>query len=111
MKHAFWQLVRGPEDIEGGSLNYIQGNAEHMAVLRAEAKGNEKRLARLDEWESQQEPRGYSWPSLGWWMSPEAYEKGDGGFGGSTKAGVEAEDDVTIHSTHEEAVEAWKKTQ
>lgn len=110
-RHAFWQSTRGPEDTPGESLHYIQGNTEWIDFLRKAAmdKGDDKWLVKIERMKSRQEPCGFTHPMFGWWMSQEAYERGDTGFGGIAKASVESENpNLTIHSTGAEAIAAWR---
>ena len=106
MKHAFWQSTRGPEDIPGASLHYIQDNDEWHEELRQKAEGNDEWLRNIERMAAR-DGAGYFHPSLGWWMSQAAYEAGETGFGGITRRRIEDDNPgLVIHASKTEAVTA-----
>ena len=109
MKHAFWQSTKGPENIPGASLHYIQDNDEWHDELRqmAKIKGDDKWLRNIERWAASYGKAGYFHPSLGWWMSQAAYEAGETGFGGITRRRIEDDNPgLVIHASKTEAVTA-----
>ena len=108
MKHAFWQSTKGPENIPGASLHYIQDNDEWHDELRqmAKIKGDDKWLRNIERLAAR-DGAGYFHPSLGWWMSQAAYKAGETSFGGNTVMDIESSHPgLVIHASKAEAVTA-----
>ncbi len=111
MEHAFWQNTTGPNKTPGASLHYIQDEEKWGAHIHADAteKGEDRRIKNIEQnMERGQYDKGkFSHPSFDWWMSKEAYERGDSGFGGMTKEKVMKENPkLKIHNSGQEALEA-----
>jgi hypothetical protein len=110
-EHAFWQHTRGPNNTPGASLHYIQDEEAWGKHILADAteKGEERRIKNIQQsYERGQYDKGkFSHPSFDWWMSIEAFEKGDKGFGGMTKERVMKENPkLKIHDSRDKAVKA-----
>lgn len=111
MEHAFWQNTRGPNNTPGASLHYIEDAEAWGKHILADAteKGQERRIKNIEQsMKSGMYDKGkFTHPSFDWWMSRDAYERGDKGFGGMTKEQVERENPkLKIHDSRGEAVKA-----
>ena len=111
VEHAFWQKTSGPNNTPGASLHYIQDEEEWGKHILADAtdKKEERRIKNINQnMERGQYDKGkFSHPSFDWWMSKDAFERGDSGFGGMTKERVMKENPkLKIHNSGQEAIEA-----
>lgn len=93
MPYAWFEPSRGPCDIKGVRLAYLQPVEDHYneCLRDAQSKDENERVHRLMKaWQSCMD-RGQRFftPDFGWWDSEEAYYEGKEGFGGVTKEYVE----------------------
>ncbi len=94
MPYAWFEPSKGPEDIPGVRLAYLQHIEDHYneCIRDATSKKDTARVGRLiKSWQGYID-RGQKFftPDFGWWDSEEAYHEGRSGFGGVTKESVEA---------------------
>ena len=84
--YAWFEPSRGPEDISGVRLAYVDPLVPHYEKLiaQAESRGDQRWLDRLQKDKKDYEGRGqkYFTPQLGWWMSVADYYNNKSGFGG-----------------------------
>lgn len=111
---AWLEPARGPEDISGVRLAFVQPIKRYYDRLKAEAQesGDDRWLARLEQISKRYEDTGQQafTPDLGWWMSKEDFYNDDTGFGGVQKSKIAAQyPRLHVMKSRDEAFAAAKK--
>lgn len=111
---GWFEHSKGPEDMSGVRLAYIDPTTSHFDRLLDEAN-----KAMDTPWAMtllhqrafyEQKDQQYFTPDFGWWMQEDHYRTGRAGFGGVNKEKVEAQNPrLIIMYSHEEALDAAVK--
>ena len=112
---AWLDPARGPEDIRGVRLAYIQPLAAHFddVITKAEEEAREgddraaQRVERLLKDKEAYMKRGQRFftPDMGWWTNEEEFHSGREGFGGATRGNILARyPHVVVVGSREEAI-------
>lgn len=111
--YAWLEPSRGPENLKGVRLAYVQDIDKHHDRLeqQAAAKGDNRWLENIDRLrqDAEKRPAGsrYYTPDLGWWQSKRDFEEGKTGFGGVTMDSVHTKHpNIEIVGSRKEAVSA-----
>jgi hypothetical protein len=111
--HAWFESSKGPEDIQGVRLAYVQ-HCVDFYEQRLKDEFNDGRINSLIAAREKKLASGspYFYPQLNWYMSRESYERGDSGWAGQTREWVENNDefDIVIHNEKLEAIEAFESS-
>lgn len=112
--YAWLRPSRGPNDIMGVSLTYInpvKTHYEYVIDLAKKADDN-NRVKRLEKeyQRTAQSGQTYFTPSLGWWMKEEDFDAGRAGFDGVTKGKIFNQyPNLRVTSSEEEAIRLAKR--
>ena len=107
---AWFEPARGPEDLPGVRLAYIDPIRTYFdrALEAANKAMDTPRALNILHQRTFYEQKGqtYFTPDFGWWMKEADYYNGRGGFGGVTKEQIEERNPtIVIVSSHDEAKE------
>ena len=123
VRHAFFRKARGPEDMPGVELVYIQSRRDLHAhnimsaeqeAFKAEKKGDDigahRANRRADRFRDNNDKTEHYLSSLGWFKSIDSYNKGDTGFGKDTNKTIEKEHpNMHIHGSEADAIEHFRR--
>lgn len=105
---AWIESSRGPEDIEGVRLAYIEPRkARHEHNLASATAANDERWIANVKRMADQDKQKFATPDFGWWDNKDALLSGRPGFMGTTIDMIKGRHpDMKIFSTREEAIKA-----
>lgn len=106
---AWFEPSRGPEDIKGVRLAYIEPVKARQAynIAQATAANDERWLRNVKNNTMASSGQKYFTPDLGWWDNLEAFHSGKGGFGGINSDTLYSKyPDLHIMKSREEAIAA-----
>ena len=111
---AWFESAKGPEDLPGVRLAYIEPTYIHFerALEAANKAMDTPRALNILHQKSFYEQKGqkYFTPDFGWWMKEGDYYSGREGFGGVTRKLVETEHpNILIMSSRKRAIDYAKK--
>lgn len=111
---AWLEPSRGPEDLMGVRLAYIQPLVAHFdkVIKFAQEEGKEDRAARLMRDKEAYVKRGQSFftPDFGWWMDEDDFHNGREGFMGVHKGAILHKfPNLRVLSSKQEAIDAAKQ--